>query len=248
MGIGAALLVVVIGAGIYFYKFAARVPPPVESESASEAAAPSAPPAAASGEALPPLQDSDAFIRGKAAYLSSDPLFGAWLKKDDLLARFAAAANMIGKGKVPKDALSFMAPQKRFKARKKGANFFATPGSYERYDPVARAVASIDAAAAAKLFQECKPLFQEAYQALGEKNGDVQVAVVGAVDELLKAPVLSAPPALTEKGLVYAYADDALESLSPAQKQLLRMGPKNESAIQAKAREFALDLGAPASS
>jgi DUF3014 family protein len=47
---------------------------------------------------------------------------------------------------------------------------------------------------------------------------------------------------------VYAYVDDSLERLSPAQKQLLRMGPKNQATIQAKLREFTLALGVSDSS
>jgi hypothetical protein len=244
VGIGSALLVVVIGAGIYFYKFAATAPAPVAPEAPAPAEAPAAPPS----EPLPKLQDSDGFIRVKAASLSTDPVFAGWLKTDDLLSRFAAAVNMIGQGKVPKDGLSFMAPHKKFKVRKKGDKFFADPSSYARYDAAAGAIGSLDAAATAGVFQKYKPLFQEAYQALGEQKGDVQDAVVGAVRELLKTPVIAAPLPLKEKGIVYAYVDDALETLSPAQKQLLRMGPKNQATIQAKLREFARALGVPDSS
>jgi hypothetical protein len=40
-------------------------------------------------------------------------------------------------------------------------------------------------------------------------------------------------------------ADERLESLSPAQKQLFRMGPRNVKIIQAKLRDIALYLGIP---
>ena len=245
VGIASALLVVVLGGVIYYYKYVtpapeavapAAPPPPV--------AAPVAPPA----EPLPKLEQSDGFMRGAATSLSTDPVLAAWLKTDDLLSRFAAAVNMIGKGGIPKDALSFMAPRRKFKVRKKGGRFFADPGGYARYDAVAGAVASLDAAAAARLFQKCKPLFQEAYQALGERNGDVRDAVVRAAEELLKAPVVAGGAPLKEKGLVYAYVDDALESLSPAQKQLMRMGPKNQEAIQSKLRALVQALDASGSS
>ena len=238
VGIGSALIVVVIGAGIYMYKFAATAPAPIAPMPAP-AEAPAAPPS----EPLPKLEESDGFIRTKAAALSTDPMFAAWLKTDDLLPRFAAAVNMIGQGKVPKDSLSFMGPHKKFTARKKGGNFIANPSSYARYDATAGAIASVDAGTAARLFQKYKTLFQSAYQGVGEA-GDVQDAVVRAAQELLKTPTVSGPMPLKEKGIVYAYVDDALEHLSPAQKQLLRMGPKNQAAIQAKLREFTQALGA----
>jgi hypothetical protein len=241
VGIGSALLVVVIGAGIYFYKFAATAPAPVAPAAPAPVVAPAAPPA----EPLPKLQESDGFIRSRAAALSTDRTFAAWLKTDDLLPRFAAAVNMIAQGKVPKDGLSFMGPRNKFRAIKKDGVFYASPASSARYDAAAAAIGSLDAAAAAGLFQKCKPLFQEAYQGLGEQKGDVRDAIVRAVDELLKTPAVPGPVPLKEKGIVYAYVDDALEGLSPAQKQLLRMGPKNEAAIQAKLREFERALGAP---
>jgi hypothetical protein len=42
--------------------------------------------------------------------------------------------------------------------------------------------------------------------------------------------------------LTYAYVEPALENLSAAQRQLLRVGPENAHAIQAKLRELAAQL------
>jgi hypothetical protein len=42
---------------------------------------------------------------------------------------------------------------------------------------------------------------------------------------------------------MYEYADRKLEALTPAQKQLLRMGPSNVARIQAKLREVQAALG-----
>jgi TRAP-type C4-dicarboxylate transport system substrate-binding protein len=97
------------------------------------------------------------------------------------------------------------------------------------------------------VFQACRPLFQQAYQGLGERGGDVQAAVERAAQVLLEAHEAGSSAALKEKGIVFAYVDDALESASPAQKQLMRMGPKNEAKIQAKLREVLRALGASAS-
>ena len=45
--------------------------------------------------------------------------------------------------------------------------------------------------------------------------------------------------ALDPNGVTYAYSDPKLESLSPAQKQFLRLGPRNSQAIRAKLEEIA---------
>ena len=241
VGIASAMLVLVLGGVFYYYKTIWSAAPAAPALSGPAAA----PDSASDGEPLPKLEDSDAFVRPKAAELSSDAVYRSWLKTDDLLPRLAAALNMIGAGKVPKDGLSFMAPRRKFSALKKGGVFYASPASYARYDGVAAAVASIDAPKAAQLYRRYRRLFQEAYQGLGENNGDVQDAIARAARVLLAAPAAGPAAALTEKGLVYAYADDSLERLRPAQKLLMRMGPANEAKVQAKVRELALAVGVP---
>ncbi len=61
----------------------------------------------------------------------------------------------------------------------------------------------------------------------------------------MDAPVPDGETALKpgQKGIGWAYADEKLEGLSPAQKQLLRMGPKNKKAVLSKLRAVALALG-----
>jgi hypothetical protein len=239
--IGAALFVAVIAAGVLIYRFASA-PPPMTAAAPPPAPAPAAAPAAA----LPKLEESDAFVRGRAAALSPDPRFAEWLKNDDLAARLTAAANLIARGQVPADAFKFLAPRSKFPALRRGGKIFMDPRGYARYDALANAVASLDAPAAASFFRDLKPLFQQAWNSLGEKGGDVQDVFVRAVSELLRAPNLGGVVELKEgkKGIVYVFADGAVEGLSPAQKQLLRMGPKNARRVQLKLREIALALGA----
>ena len=57
--------------------------------------------------------------------------------------------------------------------------------------------------------------------------------------ELLGTPVVEGPVRLEQKILSFAMTDETLESLSQAQKQLLRMGPKGVRAVQGKIRELA---------
>jgi hypothetical protein len=44
----------------------------------------------------------------------------------------------------------------------------------------------------------------------------------------------------------FRYADPKLEALTPAQRQFLRIGPRNVRLVQGKLREFAAALAAPA--
>ena len=54
--------------------------------------------------------------------------------------------------------------------------------------------------------------------------------------------------ALASKSVAYEFADPRLQSLSSAQRQFLRMGPRNVRLIQAKLREIAPLMGIPAES
>jgi len=59
---------------------------------------------------------------------------------------------------------------------------------------------------------------------------------------LLETPVIEGPVRLVRPVVMYEYEDPRLESLAGAQKQMLRMGPRNTKLIQAKLSELAIEL------
>lgn len=212
------------------------------------ASAPSEAPAALPPN-LPPLEASDAFVRRRAGALSAAPAFQEWLRLESLIPRLTAAMNMIANGKVPRETFAAFAPRGKFLVVKKGGKIFAAPAGFARYDAFAEMVGRVDAVAAAKLFADLMPLFDAAQRGLGEKSPSAHEAFFAAARELLQLPVLEEEAALKEgkKGLGWVYVDEHLENLSPAQKQLMRMGPKNQAAVQAKLRAVVLALGVPGS-
>ena len=125
-----------------------------------------------------------------------------------------------------------------------GDDLVMDPRSQRRYDLLAQVVASIDPQAAARVYHQLLPLFQEAYQELGVPDGPFQEVLARAMDNLLAVDVPEGPPELREAVGRYVYADRSLESLTPAAKHLLRMGPENARMVQEKLREIesALDL------
>jgi hypothetical protein len=119
---------------------------------------------------------------------------------------------------------------------------FIDPRSYQRYDRIADAVASIDASDAARLYGSLKPRLVEAHEELGVPS-DLDRVMEQAFMRLLEVPVLDGPVAIRPKSVAYVFADQRLEELAPPQKQLLRMGPRNMRLIQNKLREIGLALG-----
>ena len=251
IGIGLVVIVIIAaGLGIYYYFYGRPVKAPISTEepAAKQISPPLEKPV--SGKevpviSLPALRDSDEWLRKKLKDLSSYPKLAEWLKVNDLIRRIAAAVDNIAHGMSPRAHLKFLTPNKSFTVVNKGEELYLNPQSYRRYDLVADAFASLDAKGAVRIFREVKPLFQEAYQELGYPNQDFQETLVQAIKELLGTPIVKGDIVVVQGVTTYQMADENLEDLDDAQKDLLRMGPQNIRKVQNKLREMALALGVP---
>jgi hypothetical protein len=217
-------------------------PSTVAAVSATEAALPvTADPA----KPLPPLGQMDIFLRGLLGTLSSHPEFVRWLATDDLIRQMARAIDQVSRGESPADTLSVLTPQQPFDIAGRRGDYSIDPVSFRRYEPIAGAVASLDAEGVARAYRTIQPRLDEAYRALGRAEGGVDTAVQVALQTLIATPVASEPiPVVPGRGATYAYANGAFEKLSPAQKQLVRMGPSNQRRVQAKLREISKAIDA----
>jgi hypothetical protein len=236
------LALVLAVAGGYFYWRRGRTP---------SGAAPQAKPAEAvkvqqetAPVNLPPLDSTDALVRELVSGLSSHPVVAAWLTTDRLIVNFVTVTSRIADGKTSNAELKAIGPVPAFRVRETRGRVTFDPASYKRYDRYAQAVGAIDASGAARVYRTLKPRIDEADRNFGG-TGTFDAELERALVELLRVPVVSGDVALRPAGVGYAYADPRLESLSPAQKQLLRMGPENVRTVQGKLREIALALGIP---
>ena len=194
---------------------------------------------------LPSLENSDALFRLRAGALSPDPMLQSWLKQESLIPRLAAALNMIANGRFPREIFAAFAPRGKFKVIHRDGGTFIDPVSFARYDAFASMIGKVDAVAAAKVLNELRPLFDAALRGLGERRLTLREAFPAAADELLQTPVLEGDIALVQgkRGITWIYAEERLESRSLVQKQLMRMGPKNQAIVQAKLKALSLALG-----
>ena len=250
--VGIALMVIVIiaaGLGLYYYFYGrpAKAPIAIEEPTAKQISPQPSEKGVLGKEApaisLPALGDSDEWLRKKLKDLSPSRKLAEWLKLNDLIRRITAAVDNIAHGMSPRAHLKFLTPNKPFTVVKKGEEIYLNPQSYRRYDLVADVFASLDAKGAVRIFREAKPLFQEAYRELGYPNQDFQETLIQAIKELLGTPIVEGDIVLVQAVTTYQMADENLEDLDDAQKDLLRMGPQNMRKIQNKLREMALALG-----
>ncbi len=248
------LAVLAVIAALYYFLFVRKPAPPAPAEPAPAAALPvegAGAPAAGGIEPLAfpavPLAGSDPAVREFAAALSADPEFAKWLLSADLLRTFVVAVDNVANGLSPKPHIGFFSPAGEFRVARTKAGTIVDPAAYGRYDAVTRVALSLDPTAAARLYRAVDPLVQEAYNELGYPGVDFDDTLVRAMAELLETPVVEGPIGLERKVLSWAMTDPVLEALSPAQKQLLRLGPRGVRAVHDKILALAAALGvAPA--
>ena len=242
--VAAVLVAVLIGAAAFLYLRRGR----------TETSAGTAAPAADSvkvrqdNEAvpLPPLDATDTLVRQLVTGLSTHPVVAAWLANERLIVNFVVVTGRIADGQSPATELKSIGPIAPFQARGSEGTLSIDPASYRRYDRYAQAVSAIDAGGAGRVYETLKPRINEADRNFGGA-GAFDVVLERAIVELLKVPAVDGDVALKSAGLAYAFADPALEAMSPAQKQLFRMGPDNVRIIQRKLREIASVLAIPES-
>lgn len=247
-------LLLVAGAAVWFFFLRPSPEQAAAAPTAKPAAAPAAAPAAiqpvcaatdSQAASLPPLNNSDAFAKKYATGLSTHPRVAAWLTTDNVIRNFVVAVDNIASGATPAARMRALRPAGTFRVREARDGLFIDPRSFDRYGPIADAVDSIDPQMAASLCGTLKPRLVEAYSELG-REGSFDVALERAIVMLLRTPIAGPETRVVPDGGSYAFEEEALEKLTPAQKQLARMGPRNARMIQDKLRQVALAIGIPA--
>jgi hypothetical protein len=243
----AIVLLAVVG-GLYVYL--KRSPEPAQPPAAAtNAPAPTSPAPIVDDPPrydLPPLDDSDPFMRDRLAELSGHSLLAAWSRGTRLVRNLVVVLDNTSRGLNPSQHLRALRPGVGFRVIQRGDRIVLDPRNYQRFAPIAEAAASIDARAAAKVYAGIKPLLQMAYDELGNQE-PIDRALERAVRQVLSAPVVDGdvPLQIGGEGIGYRFANPSLESLPGAQKQLVRMGPDNQRRIQEQVRLFATSAGIP---
>ena len=184
------------------------------------------------------IEESDGVLREFLKDITSDPRFTKWMGTDHLIKNFVAAVDNIAHGLSPRKQIGFFEPEGEFLVEKKEGRYLIDKDTYKRYDPVANVFSSIDTGKCVQVYRRFKPLIQEAYEELGYPDVDFDKTLERAIKELLAVPLVEEDIVLISKVKSFELRDPELESLSQAQKHLLRMGPENIRKIQSKLREL----------
>ena len=192
---------------------------------------------------LPLLNDSDGLIRDGLVSLSRHEGMNQWVAVNDLIRKFVGFTNGVSEGRVVRNPVEILAPRGQFLVSQLDEEIYAIdPKSYDRYDLFVNIFESLDSEGAAELYVLVLPLLDQAYSELGLPNGSMNKTLFAAIGRLLEVPVLAGEVRLTRPVVMYEFEDEALERLSPAQKQVIRMGPINTQRLQRKLSEISRAL------
>tara|TARA_B100001123_G_scaffold154921_1_gene179462 strand:- start:208 stop:1044 length:837 start_codon:yes stop_codon:yes gene_type:complete len=243
----AAVALLAFALGVYWFLARDDTEEPIETvvEAPREVTPPSPEPVVPDPEPIeiPALNNSDGFVRNLVEALSSHPELTSWLVNDGIIRRFVVVIDNIADGTNPAQHITFLRPQNRFTTTNRSSTLLINPDNYRRYDLHAEIIDSLNTQGSAELFHLLEPLITEAYVELGNPDRPFLGTFERAVINLLDVPIVDTPPALVKHPPFFHFTDEILESLSPAQKQFLGMGPNNVRTMQAKIRQIALAIG-----
>ena len=191
-------------------------------------------------EPLPTLNESDAVVVAKMDEYLSDSVMSLMVT-DDVIRRGVVFVDNLAKGKVAKKHTPVVQPEEKFSVNE-GDILTINPNSYERYTPYVKIFTSMSAAQAVRMYEEYKPLINNAYSEIGYGDDEFNQTLTDAIDLLLDTPEPEGDLPLLRNSVTYQYAFSEWEQLPDAQKQLLRMGPENMKKVKAALRNIKAQL------
>jgi len=201
-------------------------------------------PPLSSGDQQEKCRESDELVRRLVSTLSSHPKLTAWLVTDDLLHRFVATVESIAGGYSPRDELGFLKPLQPLSVQRAGSDrLVITPASFRRYDLATQVFVSLDSDAAVAVYRQLEEQLKQAHRQTAWFGPELEVRMRQAIDHLLAVEVPQEELEVKISEYAYVYADERLEKLSGAQRQLLRTGPSNARRIQEKLLELRAAFG-----
>ncbi len=193
-----------------------------------------------------------------AALLAQTPAsaeMATLLGREGMLTTLVAAVAMVADGESPAPLLTFLELPGRFTVVEQPApstpaqepRTFVDPKSQTRFNGLTALFTSVDAQDAGARYRQLRPYLQAAYDVIAPRGARFDDTLARGIQRLTSVKLQQQPAELERHALVYRYKDPALEALTPAEKQLLRVGPHNGRIIQEHLLKFAGAAGLPTS-
>jgi hypothetical protein len=189
-------------------------------------------------QALPSLDDSDGSMLGAVEGLIGKSAVEQFVVPKDLVRHVVVAVDNLTTEKVAERIRPLKPTPGSFVVSGSEEALVLDPANYERYQGFVQLIRTVDTGTLIATYKRHYPLFQEAYASLGHPPEYFNDRLVEVIDHLLATPQIPGPIALAQPGVLYVFADPAIESRSAGQKALIRMGSENAAAVKAKLSEL----------
>jgi len=194
-------------------------------------------PAPASTAALPSLFDSDASVREAVQGMVDGGDLESLLVTTQIISRVVATVDALPRqGMGNTNILPLRTPRGAMQTQQANGMTLIAASNTDRYAPYMTVLEKVDPHTLVAWYKHAYPLFQEAYRQLGYPHGYFNDRLIAAIDDMLAAPDIHDPVAVTRSGAHYVFVDPTLQSLSNGQKLMVRLGPANEAQFKAKLR------------
>lgn len=189
--------------------------------------------------ALPSLNTSDSFLLSRISTFEIGERLVDIVVPEQLVRQFVVFTENVAQGSLPQLDYPVRRLPQSMAVKEIDENLYEMePSSYNRYNSMVDTLAAMNPEQALALYEVVKPLLQEAYGEIGYRGRDFDEALEGAIDTVINARTVEGPFQLVKPKVMYVYADADIESMSPVEKQLLRMGPENAAKLKAALARF----------
>jgi hypothetical protein len=187
---------------------------------------------------LPALDESDPEVQGGVTELVGRDAVTQFLSPERVIRNVVVSIDNATREKMALNQRPIKPTGGKFVVAGADDTLVMAPENYSRYTPFVTVVNGIEAGTLVGLYRGLQPLFQQAYEELGNPNKQFDARLLEVIDHLLETPEVTGPVKLVQPSVYYRYADPELEALSSGQKLLIRMGPENASIIKSKLRQI----------
>lgn len=156
------------------------------------------------------------------------------VRSENLVRDLVAFVDNIAAGVVARDSAMIKGPEARFEIEEVDGKVYMGPSSYQRYDNVVNWFVDMDDQALVAAFKQYEPLLNEAYAEISRPGDSFLARFERAISVINATPEIQGLIELNSDKIMYTYADEELESLPAAQRQMLRLGPNNMARVKAK--------------
>lgn len=181
------------------------------------------------------LDESDAIAVDSLESFSNPDYINSLLIQTDLVRSTVVFLENFSRGNFLPKFSPLAAPSQPFMAEEgENKQLVIAQRNYQRYQAYFLYLNSIDNQKIAAYYFKFKPLIDEAYAEIAKPGSEFEDVLFKVIEQIETTPIINEPIALELESVSYTYQDEYLESLTDAQKFLLRLGPQNITLLKEK--------------